>query len=207
VLRHQPDRAAGILERLTEWLAAWGRSTSRPQVLDRRLLDGWVLGPLARLGAELGAPGYAEWLTARCADLEGREVPVGATHNDLTMVNVFVQPDGTLGVIDWESAEAGGLLLGDFCYAAVDLAAARERYRDRAAAFERCFGPGRAPGAAADWLPRLRRAVELPEGYATVAFHACWLHHADNERRKRSPGEPLPFLGHARRAAALRLEL
>ena len=207
VLAHHPGRAAGILEGLTRWLSAWGRSTARQRVLDRRLLDGWVLGPLARLSAELGDPGYAEWLGARCADLEGREMPVVASHNDLTMVNVFVQPDGTLGVIDWESAAAEGLPLGDFCYAAVDLAAAREHYRDRAAAFERCFGPARAPAAAADWLPQLRRAVELPQGYATLAFHACWLQHADNERRKRSPGEPLPFLGHARRAAALRLEL
>ena len=207
LLAATPERADDLLHRLGAWLEAWNRATARAWTLDRARLESWLLGPLARLADALGEPGYPTWLEARWRPLAGQPVPVVACHNDLTMANLLVLPEGRLGVIDWEAAGTEGIPLTDGLYAAVDLVAAQGRYRDRPVAFERCFGSGRPQGAAAALLERLRGAVELPAGYATLAFHACWLHHADNERRKRAPGEPLPFLGYARRAAALRVEL
>jgi Ser/Thr protein kinase RdoA (MazF antagonist) len=207
LLALQPERYESLLRRLGEWLEAWSRATFRPQPVDRALLDTWILGPSKRLAGQLeDGDGYVAWLEARGAALVGRSVPLVATHNDLTMANVLMQSEGKLGVVDWEAASAGGLPLRDFFYAAVDATAAREGYRDRPGAFDRCFGGG-GGGLPGEILTRLRRAIDLPDDFATLTFHGCWLQHAEDERRKRAPGEALPFLGFVRRAAALRWEI
>jgi hypothetical protein len=207
LLARQPGRYESLLRQLGEWLEAWSRATCRPQPVDGALLDTWILNPSRRLAGQLeDGRGYVAWLEARGEALVGRSVPVVATHNDLTMANVLMQSEGKLGVVDWEAASAGGLPLRDFLYAAVDATAAREGYRDRPGAFDRCFGGG-GGGLLGEILARLRRAIDLPDDFATLAFHGCWLQHAEDERRKRVPGEALPFLGFVRRAAALRWEI
>ncbi|HEX6106087.1 MAG TPA: hypothetical protein VFZ26_10925 [Gemmatimonadales bacterium] len=204
LLAARPTAYEGVVRGLGAWLEAWSRATCRARHLDAATLDAWVLGPARRLADRFeGGAEYSAWLESRCKPLVGRAVPVVATHNDLTMSNVLVQPGGKLGIVDWEAAAAEGLPLRDFAYAAVDATAARDRYRDRPGAFDRCFGAG-GSGVVGEVLRRLRRAVDLPEDFATVAFHACWLQHAEDEQRKRGPGERLPFLECVRRAAVLR---
>ena len=204
VLARRPSRRDEILRSVGGWLEAWSRSTCRLELIDEKGLEHRVLEPARRLQAafENGAQ-YLGWLEGRCRALVGRAVPMVAAHNDLTMANLLLTDGNVPGVLDWEAATPDGLPLGDFAYAAVDATAAAGGYRDRPAAFDACFGSARA-GTVGEILVRLRRAVELPDDWATLAFHASWLQHAENERRKRAPGEPLPFLECARRAASLR---
>jgi hypothetical protein len=204
LLWQQPSRHEAIVRQLGGWLEAWSRTTLHARRADRALLDRWLLGPARRLADDFDdGAGYAAWLESLAEAVLGRSVPLVATHSDLTMSNVLIGPDGGLGVVDWEAATPDGLPLRDFCYAVVDATAARDGYRDRPAAFDRCFGREGMPFVR-EIVGALRGAIELPGDLATIAFHACWLQHAEDERRKREPGEALPFLGVARRAAALR---
>ena len=97
-------------------------------------------------------------------------------------------------MLDWAEAEAEGLPLTDFIYAAVDAAAACDGYRCRLDALRSCFlsGGSRAP-AVATLQERLRASLQLSPPALELAFHACWLHHALNEQRTGSGGEG-PFL-------------
>jgi hypothetical protein len=84
----------------------------------------------------------------------------------------------------------------------VDAAAARDGYRDRPAAFERCFpAAGRVPEPLGEGLRRLGRQAGLTETTAALCVHACWLQHAADERGKREPGEARPFLSIVRHLA------
>ena len=201
-LNRHPDRADRVLHGLGTWLEQWSRATCHARVVDRALLDRWVLGPAARLAEPLAVGSdYLEWLEGCCRALLGQTVPLVASHNDLTMANVLLLEGGGLGVVDWEAATPQGLPLRDFVYAAVDATAAVHGYRDRPAAWDECFGPGSVHASVHQILSRLRQAVAVPDEFATVAFHACWLQHAEDERKKRTAGEPRPFLECARRAA------
>jgi hypothetical protein len=92
--------------------------------------------------------------------------------------------------------------MGDLVYAAVDAVAAGDRYRDRAAAFDQCFHADHSVGRLVrEACGRVGRAIALPPEVAAIAFHACWLHHAGNESRKRAQGERRPFLELLQRAA------
>ena len=204
LLGQHPSRYEGVLRRIGDWLERWSRATHRPQSLEEPMLESWILGPAKRLAPQLeDGEEYAAWLEARGRRLVGTSVPLVATHNDLTMANVLIPPNGPLGVVDWEAASAGGLPLRDFLYAAVDATAALDGYRDRPAAFDRCFGSS-AGGPIPEIVTRLREAVGVSDDFATLAFHGCWLQHAEDERRKRAPGEPLPFLACLRHAVRRR---
>jgi hypothetical protein len=111
------------------------------------------------------------------------------------MVNVFVERSGSLGVVDWEDAREQGLPLVDFYYAAVDAAAAANRYANRLAAFREQFGDGAGSFSPARELERrLVAALGLRPEVVELAFHACWIQHADAEQRAtREPGRR-PFL-------------
>ena len=87
--------------------------------------------------------------------------------------------------------------MGDIVYAAADFAAAVDGYRDRPSAFTECFAGG-SPFAK-ECRAAVRRGTERLEvspPLAEICFHACWLMHADNERRRNSGGTPAerPFL-------------
>jgi hypothetical protein len=191
-LMRSPGRFAELSGAIAEWLERWNghtREMSRAdRVLDAQLLD--QAGELALPGA------YKSWLSERWRALGGNEPPLVARHNDLTMWNVLVDGRGTIGVLDWAEADPAGLPLTDFFYAIADAAAACGRYRDRLEAVRACFVPG---GQRADLVAplreRLRTSLGLSPEAAELCFHACWLHHAVNERRTREDG---PFLEVAR---------
>jgi hypothetical protein len=185
LLASRPKRLPELMDYLAVWLERWNRSTVAIRPLDLGLLDRELLAPATLLGPllERGRE-YRDWLTERCAAVAGMPVPLVATHNDLTMRNVFLTEQGRLGVIDWEAAREEGLPLVDFLYAVTDAAAAVRGYVDRPKAFEACFAPrGAHAKAVTQFLGRLRCAVEIPDEVAELCFHACWLHHAANEHR------------------------
>jgi hypothetical protein len=116
------------------------------------------------------------------------------------MSNVLLG-DGPPAIVDWEAASSTGLPLRDLLYAAVDATAARDGYRDRLAAFVRCFPDRGVSGSLGGLLEQLRRSAGLSERTTTLCVHACWLQHAADERAKRATGEPRPFLEIVRRLA------
>lgn len=195
-----------LIVQLGAWLARWGSATRVVRRPGADFFRRMVLDPAMGLAERLpDGAGYLSWLESRCRLVEGMEVPLVATHGDLTMSNVLLRSDGRLGIVDWEAAEPSGLPLTDFYYSVVDAAAAHGNYRDWPGAFERCFrleGPTMAVVRLVE--QRLARALEVTDEVATLAFHACWLRHAANERQKRAPGEPTPFLRHLQSAAGLR---
>jgi hypothetical protein len=203
VVRGDAGAAGRVIARVAEWLERWHVVTVTRERLGAQRLSHEVLTPAARLADQIrGGPAYVRWLEDRCRAVEDTQIPLVYVHGDLTMSNVLVRAAGPLAVVDWEAARPAGFPLGDFVYAAVDAVAAGERYRDRAAAFDRCFRVGHSVGRSVrQACGRLQRAIDLSPDAATIAFHACWLSHATNESRKRGPGERRPFLELLQRAA------
>jgi aminoglycoside phosphotransferase len=183
------------IERLARWLARWHELSAVRRPLTPGDLEREVLGPAEELAPELaGGRGYLDRLAARCAAVTGSPAPLVHAHNDLTMANVLVDGAGGLGVVDWESAEDEALPLKDFFYAVADATAATARYGDRLSAARRCFAPG---GGLAPRTARLQNSIAAAAGASPpiveLAFHACWLRHAANERRGAGPGQARPF--------------
>jgi hypothetical protein len=180
VLARSPGHLDGLVEELSGWLERWNQATATTAV-GRDVLDAELLCPASELAEEL-PDGYAGWLAARVDGLAGAELPVVARHNDLTMWNVRVSGDSDLAVLDWAEADVG-LPLTDLFYAAADAAAACDRYRDRVGALRGWLR------ASAPIRERLRTSLGLSAEVAELCFHACWLHHADNEQRMRGDGQ------------------
>jgi Phosphotransferase enzyme family len=204
LLAMDPSRFDELVRRLGGWLDEWSRRTASRRLLSADLLAETVLAPAARLAGSLDdGAAYVGWLETLCGTLAGLEVPFVATHGDLTMANVVVRRDGGIGIVDWEAAEPSGLPLGDFYYAVVDAAAAGKSYADRPAAYRRCFLDDGPPARVVRKICLgLCRSIGVSDACGVLAFHSCWLHHADNERRRAVPSAGVPFLECLRLAAA-----
>jgi hypothetical protein len=196
VLAETPALVASLTRRLVEWLENWNADTRSDEPLSPMWVEHEIEEPARALAPLLSDGGrYVEWLESRCRALAGTAVPLVATHNDLTMVNVFVGRSGSLGVVDWESAREQGLPLVDFYYAAADAAAAANQYADRFAAFREQFGDGAGSLSTARELER--RLVEnlgLRPEVVELAFHVCWIQHAAAEQRATLEPAHRPFL-------------
>jgi hypothetical protein len=193
LLRGHPERVEPVLHRLADWLDRWQRATTVPARLSDRRLDEILLGPARALSPSLARGAEYERRLAALAGRAHHEVmPLVATHADLTMVNVLWSQAG-LAVVDWATAEAEGVPLTDLFYASVDAVYAATG-GERAQALSDCFAPSgerrRLVGAMSE---RLREGLGMSQVAATVALHACFLHHAHNEHR-RAPAGPRPFL-------------
>jgi hypothetical protein len=191
-LSERPRDVQVVLDRVLAWLLRWNRATATSATLTPALLEDEVLAP-ARLVARVIPAGdaYVELLDRLCRDVAGASVTLAAAHDDLTMTNVLLAPDGSIGIVDWETARADALPLVDFLYAVVDAYAASARYVDRAGAFADCFGAGgrHAQAVGAHQSP-FERALGVTPGVLSVSFHACWLHHAANELERGEANGP-----------------
>ena len=209
VLTSHPRRLFDVMDGVISWLERWNRSTMLIRPLDLELLSREILAPAALLSPliEQGNE-YRDWLAKRCATLTGVPVPLVATHNDLTMWNIFLGERGLISVIDWEAAREQALPLVDFVYAVTDAVLLAGGCVDRAKAFEACFTPGGAyEHFSAKLLGRLRRAVQMPDELADLCVHACWLHHAVNEYHSNRPPDSRPFLKVVQRLALNRFQV
>jgi hypothetical protein len=190
-----PSRFPAFLSELTGWLQRWNVATAAPRPLGRPELDRAILAPLHAL--QLGDERRRR-LEELCARAEGKVVPLVAAHHDLTTANVLVGE--SLGIVDWDAAEAAALPLTDFFYAAADARAAADGFRDRVGAFARTFAADGTPAPDVEPLQaRLVAALGLDPHVVRLSFHACWLRHAANELAQSGPG---PFGEIARRVAA-----
>jgi hypothetical protein len=192
-------RVGPLLEQVAGWLEDWNRGTARRGPLTAADLDRLVLEPARWLASELDAPDYLARLGSLCERTAGSDCPWVAAHNDLTMHNILLN-GRMMAVLDWESAATKCLPLADLEYAAVDAVAAADGYRDRVAAWERCFQADAAELPLRRLRERLAHALELAPDMATLCHHACWLHHARNEQREGAARRP--FLGIVRAMAA-----
>jgi hypothetical protein len=191
-----PALAPSVMTRITEWLESWNLDTRSHETLTPEWLEEAITGPTRALVPFLpDGERYVEWLGARCSSLAGKKIPFVASHNDLTMVNVFVTSNGALGVVDWEAALGRDLPLVDFYYAAADAAAAAARYADRPTAFRELFGTDAGADSIARQLERrLVRALELEQELVELAFHACWIRQATAEQTVNARPTDRPFL-------------
>jgi hypothetical protein len=197
----RPRDVPVVLDRVLAWLLRWNRATANAATLTPAVLAQEVLAA-ARLVARALPSGaaYLDVLERLCREVAGIPVTLAAAHDDLTMTNVLLQRDGSIGVVDWDTARADALPLGDFFYAVVDAYAASERYVDRARAFADCFASaGRHARAVGAHQALFERALDVTPGVLAVSFHACWVHHAANELER---GEDGPFVGIVRQLAA-----
>jgi hypothetical protein len=195
VLGEAPAQLTGLTRRLAEWLEGWNLDTRTMQLLSAEWLEEELAGPARALAPALSdGGGYLRWLESRCDAVAGTRVPLVATHNDLTMVNVFVERTGSLGVVDWEDAREQGFPLVDFYYAAADATAAADRYADRAGSFRRLFGEAASSTSTRMLEQRLVEALDLRPAVAELAFHACWIQHAAAEQRAGLESRQRPFL-------------
>jgi hypothetical protein len=196
LLASQPDQLWPVVTQVVGWLERWQRATAAVRRVEGECLSQAILEPAARLAPliERGEE-YRSWLAARCKTLSGKTLPRVATHNDLTMANVLIDGHGRPGVIDWETAQAEGWPLGDFFYALTDAVRIASGGAERLEAFQACFTTGGAyRSRAASLQARLVSGVEIDAGLADLCFHACWLHHAQNEQRADPPEAARPFL-------------
>ena len=159
------------------------------------LVESAVLAPAREvLAGEEGAAAYVAGLEELGRRLGDGAVPVAAAHGDLTTWNVLVGDEP--GVVDLEGAQTAAPPLVDLPYLLVDARLALTRGDDRLAAFRACFPAGAAPTLAAG-------ALELDPDVASLSFHACWLGHAADERRRGLDGPFRAILRElVRRAAA-----
>jgi hypothetical protein len=207
LLAGSESQARAVLAELGAWLSRWNASTAAAQPWSAAAAERLVLSP-ARLLAPVLPPGYLARLEGICARAEGTPLPFVAAHNDLTVANVLIGKE-PLGIVDWEEAERSCPPLGDLVYAAVDAAAAVDRYRDRPAAFRATFGPGHGAlaGQAAGLLRESASKLGLRDEQFELCVHAAWLRHAANEARAAARGAAegdRPFLAILRELASSR---
>jgi Phosphotransferase enzyme family len=196
LLVRRPKRVIELMERLVRWLESWNHSTMVMKPLDAARLNRELLAPAALLAPLLEqGEAYREWLATCCAEVGGIAVPLVAAHNDLTMSNILLDEQGTLGVVDWETCRAEAFPLVDFFYATADAVAATRSYKNRTMAFAACFtSDGRYGPAIARLEMRLRDSLVIPAKVADLFFHACWLQHATNEHYLNKPSNRRRFL-------------
>lgn len=196
LLASKPSRLFDFMERVTSWLQRWNLSTKVIRRLDIELLDQELLAPAALLAPLLEqGEEYRHWLRMQCVTATGTPMPFVTTHNDLTMSNVLLDEQGSLGIVDWETCREEALPLVDFFYSMTDAVAATRGYIDRPKAFVTCFSArGSFASAVARLQMRLRRSLEIPANVVDLCFHACWLQHAADEHRANEPSNRRRFL-------------
>jgi hypothetical protein len=192
----QPSRWSQIINQLAGWLKRWHVSTKTIRSLRPEEFTQHFLSPAARLAPFIPqSEAYRDWLEQRCRDLAGIPVPMVAAHNDLTMWNVLIERDTSLGIIDWETGRAQALPLADFFYASVDAAAATQGYADRLRAYQDCFTDVGCHALVAGKLKtELMQATDISVAWAELCQHGCWLQHALDELQSQPESASRPFL-------------
>jgi hypothetical protein len=192
-LADQPRKLEDVLERLFDWLLGWNRRTCKYQAAGAELVEQAILSPARQLARFLrGGDRYLGWLEQHCTQIKGL-FPLVTAHNDLTMWNILIEA-GSLGVVDWEEARQEYFPLVDFYYALTDALLVSRKARSRQKACEAWLAPwGAFHHLARRFFPRFQEALAIPQAYADLCLHICFLRHAINELGGNQPGVTQPF--------------
>ncbi len=114
---HDPERRPAAFRAVRSLMSNLHRPTAHRIVVDDRLLDQWVHGPLALIHAAVGDrserfPVNTDLLAAElCEALRSTGLVVARIHGDLTPGNVLLDDAGTevTGLVDWECSTPDGL--------------------------------------------------------------------------------------------------
>lgn len=206
LLRERPSALPNVVGQLSGWLARWHAATLSQFEFTTARCEQLILAPARLLAPELDrADAYVEWLTKACGRLIGRAVPFVCAHNDLTMSNVLIDEKAPLGIVDWEEARVDGLPLADFWYSACDAVLAASS-RDRISAFSECFPSSATRSGLIQSYERELASIigPAPPEWIELCFHACWIHHAVNERARKT-SEDRSFLAIVNRLSQFHL--
>ena len=203
LLARRPSQLERVSRALVVWLTEWNRATVSSAVASTDLLDRLVLEAVDRVTArDPSLVDYGRLVGDLAHRMLGQPVLLVAAHHDLTMANVLDR-GRTIGVLDWEEAEATALPATDLWYALADGAARACRVSHADAVEALVLGDVRLPNWFSGAAAELASALSLLPDEASLAFHACWLHHAANEiARGERDGR---FLAVVRRVASRRL--
>jgi hypothetical protein len=120
VAGHTSDRrrVAHDFANAARWLHRFQHDTlSGYTQLDRRGIDCWVGGVIARYQSEIGWSAEEatlfESVARRALELEGTTIPLVGVHGDFWMGNLLVDGGLVRGVVDWELARLSGLPFAD----------------------------------------------------------------------------------------------
>jgi hypothetical protein len=203
VLAGAPGRLVPVAGAVAEWLLRWNAATATRVPATAELLERVLVAPVGRLAAAgVASEPYARAMTALAARLGGRRLLVVALHGDLTMANVL-PATRVPGIVDWESATAAGLPLVDLWYALTDGVARAGRIAHASAVEALVTNSAPAPPALTRLPARHAAALRLTADETILAFHVCWLGHADTELRR--GGRDHRFNSVVRTISALRL--
>ena len=137
--------------------------------------------------------GYLVWLAQSCSRID-KPLPKVAAHNDLTMWNILLG-EGSLGIVDWEEAQQEYFPLVDFYYAMTDALLVSGRARSRQKACEAWLAPwGTFHNIARIFFSRFQDTLAIPQDYADLCLHVCFLRHGMNELNHSLPGGSKPFV-------------
>ena len=130
---HDPERRPAAFRAVRAVISNVHQPTAHRVVVDERLLDQWVRGPLALI--QTAVDGQSNRFAAKtglleaelCEALGSRELVVSRIHGDLTPGNVLLDDAGAevTGLVDWECSTPDGL--PGFDAATFVLAVRRER--------------------------------------------------------------------------------
>ncbi len=137
-------------------------------------------------------PDVARFLTGQIEQIAEAQLPDVWFHGDLGTWNLLVH-DGSVRILDWESAEVGGPPLWDLAYFVRSYAvrSGRRRGLKRRRAIDRHL-LGRSPlhAAATEWFHAYAQRIGLERHLVEPLFHTCWMHRAVKERTRLGPGQP-----------------
>ncbi len=130
---HDPEKRPAAFRAVHAAMSSVHQPTAHSVVVDERLLDQWVLHPLALIQTAVDgrsdrfAAGIGLLASELCEALRSRELAVSRIHGDLTPGNVLLDDAGAevTGLVDWECSTPDGL--PGFDAATFVLAARRER--------------------------------------------------------------------------------
>lgn len=175
-------------------LLSWNIAERRISPLEGNWLESRLYKPLRELEDALpNFAGYASLLEGLAQPLIGRPLSTVVVHNDCTTANCLWDTSSGLALVDWETCDFEGPPLADIFYSACDIVHNADQ-TTRLDAFTTCFvGPGEVNSTMSARTREWQTASSDPWNWMACSFHACWLHHARNEKRAGKSGSR-PFL-------------
>lgn len=169
---------------VSDKLLSWGLAERHVSPLEESWLESRLFAPLRELEEELAnVEGYASVLEWLARPLIGQPVSTVVTHNDCTTANCLWDTRSGLALVDWETCDFEGPPLTDLLYSACDIVHLADQ-TPRLDAFKTCFmRPGKVRSDLSARARQWQTTSSDPWTWLACSFHACWLHHARNEKR------------------------